>query len=53
MTEVQAANLMNAVRMRTWLIAVAWVMGEMQDQLLEPIFEQHPQIRSPSLGGRS
>lgn len=73
MTEVQATNLMNAVRragaelingirqleveppddLRTWQMAVASVMGEMQDQLLEPIFEQHPQIRPPSLGGRS
>lgn len=54
------AELINGLReleteppadLRRWQLAVASVMGEMQDELLEPIFEEHPQIRPRSLGG--
>lgn len=37
--------------LQKWQLAVASVMGGIQDELLEPIFEEHPQIRPQSLGG--
>jgi hypothetical protein len=37
---------------RHWQLAVAGVMGEMQDQLLEPIFALHPNARPKELGGQ-
>lgn len=34
-----------------WQLAVADVMGEMQDRLLEPVFTIHPDTRPKELGG--
>ena len=36
---------------RDWQLAVADVMGEMQDRLLEPVFALHPDTRPKELGG--
>ena len=36
---------------RNWQLAVAEVMGEMQDRLLEPIFARYPKVTPKELGG--
>lgn len=37
--------------LRHWRLAVADVMAEMQEQLLEPVFAKYPDARPKELGG--
>ena len=48
---VQLKNEMNAEEFERWSRAVGRSMAKIQDELLEPLLEEHPEITPKSLGG--